>query len=281
MFLTIVALAQGEVAETEKILFKNESSLGISLNSDGFGINYRYGKRINAFKKWLFETDISIVKHPKEIKIYNPNFDSQKRFIFGKLNEAVALKVGFGRQQEVFSKFDKGSIAIRYFYTVGGTILLLKPVYYEMVDSTYINHSLNTITYYIGTHKFNASLHKSADVIGKAPFKTGMNEITVIPGLYTKIGASFEFSKNDTLIRALEAGVCIEAYATKVPIMAIENNRQIFLSIFISYRWGSVLDARKKYKNKKGFFSSRKKKDNMGATEEKEVIKEQEQNEEY
>lgn len=281
ILLTVIAFAQGEVAETEKILFKNESSLATSLNSNGFGLNYRYGKRINAFKKWIFESDISIIKHPKEIKIYNPNFESQKRFIFGKLNEAVDLKIGFGRQQEIFSKFDKGSISIRYFYTVGGTLLLLKPIYYEMVDSSNTNYVLNITTYYIGTHKFNSSLHKVDEVIGKAPFKTGMNETTVIPGMYVKCGASFEFSKNDTLIRALEAGICIDVYAAKIPIMAIENNRQVFLSIFISYRWGSILNARKKYNKKKRFFSNDNKDGEVGGNEEKGVIKEEEQTEEY
>lgn len=278
-FISKLSFSQGEIAETDKIFYKNASSLAIVLNSTGFGINYRYGKRIDAFKRWIAESDISIIKDPKEVKIYNSNFDSQKRYVFGKLNEAIALRFGIGKQHEIYSKFDKGSIAIQYFYTAGVSFAFMKPIYYEMVDSTYINPALNTITYYYGTHKFNTSLHKSNDVVGKAPFKMGIDELAIVPGVYAKAGLSFEYSKTDTIIRALEAGFVVDIYTKKLPIMASSNNRQMSFSIFIAYRWGNIIDGKKRGTKKKNYFS-RKKESDIGVGEGKGVIKEEDPNNE-
>ncbi|MBI5218986.1 MAG: hypothetical protein HY958_08660 [Bacteroidia bacterium] len=294
--LTIILLlicsflfSQGEIAETDKIFIKNENTFGMMFNSNGFGVNYRYGKRKDAFNKKIFEADLSIIKHLKEIKVTstNPFIDSQKRFVFGKLNETVSLRAGYGKQKEVFSKFDKNSISIKYFYLFGGSLVFLKPIYYEMVDWDTINNSTNTYIYYTGYHKFSNSLHMNQDIIGKAPFKTGLNEIAVIPGIYAKAGLSFEYSNTDTLIRAIETGVCIDIFPKKLPIMADDpdksNMPQISVSLFLTYRFGRVLNGRKKHHSyRKKIFSGKKDKKGVGEEEPNNVIKEEEPNiEEY
>jgi hypothetical protein len=38
---------QGELNEQQKIFFRNEMSFAILLNTDGFGLSYREGKRID------------------------------------------------------------------------------------------------------------------------------------------------------------------------------------------------------------------------------------------
>ena len=58
----------------------------------------------------------------------------------------------------------------------------------------------------------------------------------------------FEFGKFNETIHALDAGIMVDAFIKKVPIMAIENNSQIFLTLFVSYRFGKVIDARFKMK---------------------------------
>ncbi len=274
-----LAFAQGEIGESEKIFIRNESSWGMNLNSNGFGLNYRYAKRKDAFLKKIYEAELSLVKHPKEIKIYNPQYDSQKRFIFGKLNEVVCLKAGLGKQKEIYSKADKGSISIKYFFAAGGSLMLLKPIYYEMVDS-FKSFSPNIITVYVGIHKFNQSVHNSSDVLGKAPFKMGFDEISVLPGVYGRAGLSFDYSKSDTLIRSIEAGFTVELFPKKVPIMAIENNPQILINIFVAYRFGVILDGKKRGSGFKKKFKSKNKRKNIGGTEENNVIK-KEENEEY
>jgi len=44
----------------------------------------------------------------------------------------------------------------------------------------------------------------------------------------------------------LELGVIVDAFWKETPIMATEDNNQVFLSLFLCYRFGSVYSKRNK-----------------------------------
>jgi hypothetical protein len=66
--------------------------------------------------------------------------------------------------------------------------------------------------------------------------------------LFAKAGISFVYSSLYEAINALEAGVILDVYSSKIPIMATENNNPYIISLFVSYRFGRV-----GIKNKKNF----------------------------
>ena len=121
--------SQGEIDSQTKIFYRNERSLAFLLNSNGYGINGRFGKRIDARNKKLYAIDIVGIKHPKEIRTSNVYFNT-RGFVYGKLNTFINIRTALGKQHEMFRKIDRGGIAIRYFYTGGLSIGLLKPIYY-------------------------------------------------------------------------------------------------------------------------------------------------------
>ena len=65
----------------------------------------------------------------------------------------------------------------------------------------------------------------------------------VTPGAYAKLGFSFEYSTVDDLIHALETGVVVDAFSTGVPIMANTKKNHLFFTLFVSYRFGKIVDA--------------------------------------
>jgi len=67
------------------------------------------------------ELDFVGIKHPKEYRYSNP-YNSNKTFVFGKLNCFFNLRVGYGKQKEMFRKVDKGGIAIRRYFNFGPTL---------------------------------------------------------------------------------------------------------------------------------------------------------------
>ena len=239
--ISYITLAQGEIDDEGKIFIRNERTLAILLNSNGWGGNFRYGKRLDAYRKRIYEIDFVGIKHPKEIKIRNSNYiiENQKRYVFGKLNSFFNIRAGIGSQKEIISKFDKGGIAIRYFYSLGTSLGILKPVYYEIIDSTV--RIGDEYRMYIGITKFSSSIHSAGDIYGKASFFEGIDETTFVPGLFVKFGFSFEYSKTDEIIRAIEAGAVLDAFAKKILIMDTEENNQFFISLFISYRFGKII----------------------------------------
>jgi len=226
--------AQGEIDDEKKIFYRNERSYAFSLNSNGWGANFRYGKRIDAFRKTLYTIDLSEFRHPKQESISNPAVINSNNFVFGKLNYVYNFRFGFGKQRQLYRKMDKGGVTIRYFYNYGASVALLKPIYYEILSE--VNGNV-----YITDEKFNIDKHHIALIWGRASFFKGVKEIGFRPGVYAKAGVSFEYSKRDRVIHALEAGVVVDGYLIDVPIMATEESQRVFVNLFVSYRFGKVI----------------------------------------
>lgn len=240
---SISLFGQGEIDDQDKIFYRNERTFAFLLNSNGFGTNFRYAKRIDAFRKTLYEVEFNYLKHPKEQRATIES--TNRNIIYGKLNSAYIFKGGIGYQKELFRKRDLGGISIRSFYNIGPSIAFLKPVYYEYYDLTKGEY------YY---DKFQ----QHGNFVGKAPFTMGFGGLSVSPGIYGKFGFSFEYSRVDEIFHALEVGASFDAYAKKLEIMDTPSEKLFFilpdnyfvLTLFVSYRFGRVINAQFKPDNK-------------------------------
>jgi hypothetical protein len=245
---------QGELNEEQKIFFRNEKTFAILLNTDGFGLSYREGKRINYLNKKLLEIEFSTLKDPKEVKISNPYIEaSPGTFVFGKLNSVFLLRGGIGRQHEIYKKADQGGVAIRYFYTGGPVISFAKPIYYKIIDP------ISQYGYQIVQEKFDIKTLDPSMIYSKSSFFKGLNETKILPGIFAKAGFNFEYSKQDKIIHAIELGAQINLFPKEIPIMATTSNKAIFFSLFASYRFGVIIDPLNPDSNKFSNIFSRKK----------------------
>jgi hypothetical protein len=229
-------LSQGELNQEAAVYYRNERSFAFKLNTNGWGLNYTEGNRINYLNKKLLEFEFSTLKDPKEVKISNPVYDTPGTFVFGKLNTVILIKGGIGRQKELYKKADLGGVSVRYFYSGGPVLALYKPVYYKVI------HWLTQYTYEITEEKFDIKKLDPSMIYSKAAFAKGLNETKALPGLYGKAGFNFEYSKQDKILHAIEIGGQLEVYPQKIPIMASSDNKAIFFSLFASYRFGVVLN---------------------------------------
>lgn len=252
LFGAVSLSAQGELNEKQKVFFRNERSFAILLNTDGIGVSYRGAKRIDFLNKRLLEIEAGTLKHPKEYKL-STSYNQGGSFVFGKLNSTFYLRGGIGHQHELFKKADLGGIAIRYFYSAGPAIAIYKPIYYKVL------YVLSANEYEIKEEKFSASIALPQDIYSRASFLKGLNETKVLPGLYAKGGFNFEYSKEDKIIHAIEAGAQINAFPKKIPIMAGSDNKTIFFSLFVSYRFGMIIDPLDPESNKLSNIFRRKK----------------------
>lgn len=246
--------AQGELDQQQKVFFRNERSFALLLNSDGYGLSYREAKRADYLNKRFFEIEAGVLKHPREYRLSNPNFQTTSTFVFGKLNSVFYLRGSFGHQREIFKKADLGGVAVRYFYAAGPVLAVYKPIYYNILHP--LNNSLNEFE--IIEEKFDVNIHQPYDIFGKASFFKGFNETKVIPGLFAKGGFNFEYSKEDKVIHAIEIGAQLSAFTKKIPIMATADNKTIFLSLFVSYRFGIIIDPLNPETNKFSYIFRRK-----------------------
>ena len=236
LILTNSLKSQGELDEQQRIFFRNEKSFGIQLNSDGIGFGYRIANRTNYLNKNILEFEFGTIKHPKEYKVSSYYYGGSS-FAFGKKNFPMYFRASIGRQRELYPKADLGGVSIRFLYSAGPTLAVYKPVYYDVITDYVLQG--NILVYYIEKMKFDLSY---PDIVGKASFFKGFDEIGVIPGVFAKTGFAFEYSKEDKIIHAIEVGANINAYLKEIPIMATNDNRAVFVSLFVSYRFGIVVN---------------------------------------
>ena len=86
-----------EYQEEKPVLLRNEASFGIVIHSSGFGIEGKRSFQQTYKKKWLLETQLVGMKHPKEIKTIGSSLlainqtieklRSEKTNFHGKTNE--------------------------------------------------------------------------------------------------------------------------------------------------------------------------------------------------
>ncbi len=238
LVLSLSSLAQGELDSEKKILIRDERSGSLTLSSSGYGAGFRFGKHKNVKQKILYQVDVHYIRHPKEIRsasYYYPN----RSFVYGKTNTFLALNTYYGIQRELFPKFDKGGIAIRYYVLGGPSLGILKPNYYE-------------VTYEIGrfvVEDFDTYYEKSNHaglIIGNSSFFQGISEIMLVPGISLLSGASFDYSSSEERFNAIEAGVRVDLFLQPIAIMS-ENlvaPQQVFFHLFLNYRFGRILDDR-------------------------------------
>ena len=186
----------------------------------------------------LYEVELNYVKHPKEQKATIES--TNRNIIYGKLNSVFTLKGAIGYQKELYRKRDVGGISIRYFTSAGTSLALLKPVYYEYQDPT------------TGDYFYDKFQEHNYNILGKAPFSMGFNELSISPGFYGKFGFTFEYSRMDEIFHALELGIAFDGYVKKLKIMDVPVEKVLFvlpddhfiLTLFISYRFGKVIDTK-------------------------------------
>lgn len=232
----VPVLSQGEINEQQKIFFRNERSFAGLLNSDGYGLSYREARRIDYLNKRYFEIELGTLKHPREYRESNPLFQTPGTFIYGKLNSVFYLRGSYGHQHELFKKADLGGVAVRFFYSAGPVFAIYKPIYYKIL------YPVSSYQFELVEEKLDVDIHPPYDIYSKASFTKGLNELKVLPGLFAKGGFNFEYSKEEKIIHAVEVGGSLSGFPKKIPIMATTDNKAIYFSLFVSYRFGIVID---------------------------------------
>ncbi len=97
---------------------KHEASLGIRLNSDGWSVFTDLGKVKTQDSKHsdmfynvrFWQIELTEKKDPREEKKKSDNGSGTNSYIYGKINNFYALKLGYGYRRMLVGKPDPGSV---------------------------------------------------------------------------------------------------------------------------------------------------------------------------
>lgn len=219
-----------------QVLLKQEFTGGAMLHTQGWGLLLRRAKNKTFLRKRLFELEVVSMEHPKEVKSINPYYENSNSYNYGELNQVVVSRVGYGRHNVLYAKFDKG-VEIRYLYIGGFSLAWAKPVYLEIGYPSIPYERVETERY----TPFDADgvpLHTQENIFGRASVFKGIENMQFYPGMYGKFGFSFEYAKKQKNVRSLEAGIIIDYYIQDVPMMALVDNDPYYITFYLAVNFG-------------------------------------------
>ena len=223
-----------EYEEHKPLLYRNEFSYGLTVHTAGWGIDFRRGFHNTGMSKTVFETEFLSIRNAKEIRTVNPYVDGARAYVYGKMNYLNVLRFGIGEQRTLYGKSERGGIAIQLNYTGGLSLGFAMPVYLQIVNDP--PNQYNTVIV-----KYNPELHSVDKIVGRGPLFRGIGETKFYPGIYGKIGFNFDWNKNDDKISSLEAGLMVDVFAKRIPVMAFTENNLIYFNFYITilfgYKW--------------------------------------------
>lgn len=220
--------ALAKQAEEGVLVFSKHSAGGIQLRTNGYGAFLELGRSRSPRFTNLFVFEITEIKHNKEEKSSGEGFFSNS-FVFGKINNFYQAKLGFGQQYVLGQKGNKNGIAVLGIAQGGLSVGLLKPYYVQTRDTG------EDIKY---DSEDSLSFLDRNNIAGGSGFTKGWNELKIKPGVYFKTALRFDFGRYNESIHALEIGVSVDYYFSKISQIAYSEQNQLFFQGHIAYVFG-------------------------------------------
>lgn len=218
----------------ERVLYNRESTVHATVHTQGLGAGYKYGKIRNIYRTTYWDFELSYLRSLKQIKLMN--YYGSTSFVYGKLNDVLVLRGGYEVEQRIYGKPYWGGVELRWIYEAGASLALLKPYYYAVVVAK--PTSTGEYTQVIEYQTFDNN-SQWIDIMGKAPFKEGLKEIKLRPGVYLKGGMAFEIGTSRLRAQSIEIGAMAEYYPIGIALMADNPEAHFIPTLYLSYHWGS------------------------------------------
>jgi hypothetical protein len=241
LFICISAQSQSRLNNTSKgIIYDREVVAEARLHTFGWSASYSVGKIKTYYKTTFWRFGLGVLKHPKEEKrnseLLRQNFSNSLRsYTFGKQNYGFMARVGYGMKRYYTEKAEKNGVALAVTYSGGLTAALLKPYYIEVeLDSRVpkpIRYSAENSQIFLGRDA-------TKPITGRANLFTGVGETSVIPGIHGQVGVHLDWGAFDEFLRGVEAGIMVDVFPKKLPIMVNEQNKLVFINLYLSLQIG-------------------------------------------
>lgn len=227
--------AQQTIYEEARVPFKREVYGGAMIHGDGWGLFLNYARHRTAVDRDLFGLEIVGMKHPKEVKSFNPYYEDSRGYFYGKSNALLIVRPSYGKKHQITDKIRRTGVELSYVWGVGPSLGLLKPVYLEIGVPDVVPYDRFV------TERYDPQVHNVQNIYGRASWFKGFGELRLYPGGFARAGLNFEYSGQTTGIKAIEVGATMDVYPVQLPIMAeLEGvqNKQFFFEFYLALQFG-------------------------------------------
>lgn len=217
-------------AEEGVLIYAKQNIYGLQLRTNGYGLFYEMGRMKTNRKTNIYRLDITEIKHPKEEKLNSGSFIFGNPFVYGKINNFYQVTLGFGQQYILGQKGNKNGVSVSALYNGGLSIGLLRPYYIEIKNGS----EQQSIRYTVE----DSALFLNSEIIGAGGIGKGWGELKVKPGIFAKAAMRFDYGRYNESVTGLEIGVSLEAYASKIPIMLLQDDKRLFYQVYVAILFG-------------------------------------------
>ncbi len=224
------------------VLYNKEWTIEGGIHTTGWSVGYNVAEIRTYYRTLFWHFGLEELRSPREATVSNTdgggNSRSPRQYIYGKQNTLLNLEVGYGEKHYFSEKSDKNGIGVGYSYCFGGDLGILKPYYLDIRQSNPNRTQQQPIaTRY--TPETASTFLDVNKIDGAASFTNGFNQITPMPGVFGRFGLMLDWGSGEEFAKAAEAGIKINAYPIRMPLMVTEaDNQAIFMNFYLIFQFG-------------------------------------------
>jgi hypothetical protein len=230
IFFNCYSFSQELEDNTSDILLTRDFSVGINLNTTGWGATFEY----NIQKTYKYRHSLGLIftniRHEKEYKISGTS--GSKGYYYGKINSLISFRPNYGGNLLLYKSKRENGIEIQYKWKIGISLGLVKPVYLEVEKN--INN--NFIHF---PERYDPNIHYPGTIYSRSNWTRGLGQSKLQTGLFLKNGVDFNFSHSKRAISGGEIGLMVDYFPTnKIEIMYNVENFNFFTALYLQFNLG-------------------------------------------
>lgn len=215
--------------------YKHEASGGVRVQTNGFSVFAEYGWIRDIKRTRLLQLEYSYYIDYRQKRQKSP-LTGGRDYVYGLQNRFHVIRVAYGFKRTIADKADRNGVRLSAVFFGGFSLGLLKPYYLNIVQG---GDSLAPQVVPERYSEATASRFLDRNVILEAaPIRYGLNQMQPVPGAHIKAALDFDWGIKDEFVKALEAGVMLDFYYKRLPIMVNNHNRFYQASFYISFQFG-------------------------------------------
>lgn len=222
------------------IIYNRETTFNFRLTTNrGFGLGMEFGRLRTYYRTTYFHIGLGEVKHPKEQRQSPPpNVRSFRPFVYGKQNNLFVARAGWGIKRYYSEKARRKGVAVGASYSIGPALGLLKPYYLALAYTSPDNPRDQRVLHQKYSEQNANVFLDQTRILGASPFTRGLGELSFLPGGNASVAFHMDWGAFDEVVKALEIGLQIDAFARPAAILVSEENSPLFFNFYVNLQLG-------------------------------------------
>jgi hypothetical protein len=204
----------------------------------GYSFNLSYGMIFNPKRTGVFSLDIESERHSKEdngLMNYRSG-GASNLFVYGKQNSLHRLDFSYSEKRYLTDKTTENNLSLGLVYGGGFSLGMLKPYYLDLAYRG-IDNQFKVVSERYSEANATAFLDYSA-IQGRSSQQKGWDELSLAPGINLKTGMVLDWGAQSSFVRTVELGLKGNFYFEPIPLMILDENSAIFLTLYLKLHLG-------------------------------------------